>query len=322
MMDDFLLDEEGILRHVDEYTLYCHYLGFTPDIHMKYNSPIRLDDNDPSFGIFPSRFIPGREYLWKDQGTGMSGDVFKLIRLILESRWGSCSRYKALAHIKAEFGLAPGLTDSPPLVVQQYKPIPRSPMAIKIKSKPMDSTDLRFWAQFNINQQLLDQYKVKSISCFWTYTDQKIPKFPKGVGYAYNVGGKHKLYFPFDRKEFKFRNDMDGQQLEGFEQLQYNQKLLVITKSLKDVMTLRSFGFESVAPRGESVLIPGEFLKHFESKYEQIIVLFDNDGKHRADEYPYPKIWVPKDSGQKDLSDFCKHYGVEATRELLKQLIW
>lgn len=320
-MDEFLLNEEDILQHVDEYTLYCHYLGFTPDIHMKYNSPIRLDDNDPSFGIFPSRYIAGREYLWKDQAKGLHGDIFKLVRLILEMRWGSCSRYKALAHIKAEFGLGPALSDSPPVVIQRYVPVPQSPMLIKVKSKPMDAADLRFWKQFNIDQVLLDMYNVRSISCYWTYAEQSIPRFPKVLGYSYYIGGKYKLYFPLDKKEFKFRNDMTQEQLEGFDQLKYDQELLVITKSLKDVMTLRSFGYEAVAPRGESILVPSEFLRFFEGKYKRIVLLFDNDGKHRAEEYSYQKVWIPKESGEKDLSDFCKHYGPQASQELLKQLL-
>lgn len=320
-MDDFILDEEDILRHVDEYTIYCHYLGFDPDISIKYSSPIRPDDDDPSFGIFPSRFIPGREYLWKDQAKGVSGDVFKLVRLILEQRWGACSKYQAAAHVKAEFGLGPSLTDSKPLVIKRDKPVLRDPMLIRVKSRAFSAADLAFWKQFNISTEILERYYVKSISCYWTYEAQSVPKFPRGLGFAYYVMGKYKLYFPEERKEFKFRNDMTERELEGFQQLKYKSSTLIITKSLKDVMCLDSFGYEAVAARSENTVIDPHYLRWFEGHYKRIIVLFDNDGKHKADEYTYPKVWIPPDSGEKDISDFCKRYGAALTQDLLYQLL-
>jgi hypothetical protein len=320
--DDILMDENDILERVDEYTLYCHYLQFAPDIGMKYTSPIRPDDDDPSFGIFPSKYIPNREYLWKDQAKGVHGDVFKLICLILEYTYGECSRFQMLARIKSDFGLGPAIIDSPPIRVHNYTPKPRDPIDITVKTRGMDAADLRFWKQFNIKEELLTLYKVRALQYYWTYKAQSIPKFPNGLAYAYHITPKYKLYFPHQRKEFKFRNDLTYKELEGFAQLRYDQDLCIITKSYKDVMCLRSFGYEAVAPRSESILIAPEYMTYLEQRYKRMFILFDNDGKHKADEYKAPKIWVPKESGEKDITDFCKRYGAQSTAELLKQLVW
>lgn len=320
MTEDFLIDEEGILERVDEYTLYCFYLGFVPDFGMKYSSPIRPDDTDPSFGIFSAKRIARREYGWKDQGNGESGDVFKLVQKILHLRHGSCTRFQAIAQIKSDFGLGPQL-DSRPIKVVQHIPTPRDPMEIRVKSRSFEGYDFRFWEQFNINDKILTEYFVKPIRYYFTYPSQAVPKFPKDLGYWYYVHPKNKLYFPLERKEFKFRNDMTERELEGFAQLKFKKDLLVITKSYKDVMSLASFGYEAVSPRAESVLIPQEYLTFLESKYKHIVILFDNDGKHKADEYPYDKIWIPIASGTKDVSDYCKQYGPSATADLLNHLL-
>jgi hypothetical protein len=321
--DDFLLDEDGILERVDEYTLYCYYLQFEPDIGMKYNSPIRPDinrDDNASFGIFPAKFIPRREYGWKDQATGQHGDIFKLVRLILERSYGSCSRHQMMARVKSDFGLGPTISDNPPLKISQYVPKPRDPMEIRIKSREFDKYDLAFWQQFNVDRELLKQYYVQALKYYWTYSTQTVPRFPSMMGFSYWVQGKYKLYFPHEKKEFKFRNDMTERELEGFTQLKYDSDLLIITKSLKDVMCIRSFGYEAVAPRSETTLIAPEYMTYLTGRYKKILILFDNDGKHKADEYPHDKIWVPKSSGEKDISDFCKRYSPQASAELLKQL--
>lgn len=320
MTEDFLIDEEGILERVDEYTLYCHYLGFVPDFGMKYTSPIRPDDSDPSFGIFAAKKLKRREYGWKDQGNGESGDIFRLIQKILALRFGSCTYYEAIAHIKSEFGLGPQL-DSRPIKLVQYSAVPKEPMEIKVKARSFESYDFRYWEQSNINDKILEEYFVKPIRYYFTYSSQTIPKFPKDLGYWYYIHPKNKLYFPYERKEFKFRNDMTERELEGFAQLKFKQNLLVITKSYKDVMSLASFGYEAVCARAESILIPQEYLTFLESKYKHILILFDNDGKHKANEYVYDKVFIPLASGTKDVSDYCKQYGPSATANLLNHLL-
>lgn len=317
IMEDFLFREEDILERVDEYTLYCFYLGFNPDLGATYSSPLRKDAT-PSFKLFNATKIPNREIGWKDHGLGLSGDVFNLVKLLYQYR----SKSQAVARVVSDFHLGPLLPNEPRLPLN---PAPRcEPASILVKAKKMAEHDLRWWRQFNISRGILDFYRVQAIGCYWTRPSQHSPAFPPmGAGYWYQIGTKSKLYFPLAEKGFKFRNDLTDKELEGFAQLAYKGPL-TITKSYKDVMCLRSFGFDAVAGHSETTLIPQEYLTYFEERYgkDNICMLFDNDGKHKADSYPYRKVWVPKESGEKDTTDYCKHYGIAATESLLKQLIY
>lgn len=314
-MEDFLLGEEDIIQRVDEYALYSFYLGYDPELFTKYSSPFRNDDS-PSFGIFHAKRIPNREFGWKDLGMGISGDIFTLVKLI----FGYPSKTHAVRRVASDFDLGPKLPGTEPIRQRTVK-AEKEPTSIKVLHRKLEGYDLKWWLQWHVDKALLQMYEVYPISCYWTYPSQKIPKFPgKGLGYDYLINRHHQLYFPLENKDFKFRNDLCEDDLMGFRQLTYNGPL-VITKSYKDIMCLRSFGYDAVGPRGEHNVIADNQLRYLETKYTTIYTLFDNDGKHSGDKYPYPLRTVPINSGEKDPTDFCKRYGPQATSELLQQLL-
>lgn len=317
MLEDEVHTEQELLERVDEYTLYCFYLGFSPELDMLYRSPVREGDLNASWSLFIAMKLKNREYAWKDKGgKGLSGDIFNLVKLM----FGLRSTREAMCKIRGDFKLGPAMPGE--IKLTDYgPPVPSEHANIRIKSRTFDRFDLNWWKGWNWDRELLDRYYVKPLKYYWTKVSQANPKTPKTPAYGYNVMGHYKLYFPFERKQDKFRTDMTERELEGFQQLEYNSPVLVVTKSLKDVGCLRSFGYESVSPRGESTLIPEEFMAHFRREYKVILILFDNDGKHRAEAYPEPKIWIPPATGTKDPTDHCKRYGPQPTAELLRQLI-
>ena len=97
--------------------------------------------------------------------------------------------------------------------------------------------------------------------------------------------------------------------------------MLIITKSMKDVLCLNSFGYEAIAARGENILLPKECIEYMKKRYNRILVLFDNDMKHKGDEYEFDKIYVPRlwDT-DKDTSDFCNNHGKHETADMLRQI--
>lgn len=315
MIDDITSYEE-LLEQVDEYTLYFHYLGFAPELDMDYRSPIRTGDLSPSWGIFRAKYRRNREFLWKDQGgTGEHGDVFKLVALL----YGYTNRFQVLARIKGDFGLGQPISGERIIPPTISAPTPGRNVDIRVKSRVMSRLDTNWWKGWGVSREMLDLYKVTPIRYYFMFVDQANPRTPKDPAYAYLVMGRYKLYFPFERKGDRFRQDMTERELEGFQQLEYSSPLLIITKSLKDIMMLRGMGYEAVSPRGEHTPIPPEFITHFQSKYAHIVTLFDNDGKHRKD-YPFPELHVPITSGQKDPTDFYKRYGAQETETMLKSL--
>lgn len=283
----------------------------------KYCSFIRTGDSEPSFSMFESK-KPDREYFWKDSGIGDSGDIFKLVRL----RFGLQSTKEAYLKIDYDFQLGFSKDSPPPEnkiklnTLHTTKPDTK----IRIASREFTQADLKFWASFGITLQTLMLYKVKSILYYWMNDFQEVPKAPKGLAFAYEVLKQYQLYQPL-MPLFKFRNDFTEKCLLGFAQLTYRTDTLIITKSLKDVMVLREFGYDAVSPRSENTPIPDPFMKYLSKRFKKRFVLFDNDMKHRGDWYQEPKIYVPIASGQKDISDYRRAYGYELTKNLLNTII-
>lgn len=139
------------------------------------------------------------------------------------------------------------------------------------------------------------------------------------MSFAYRIGKFYKIYAPYD-KEHKFVSSFPRNYVEGMLQLEYKQDLLIITKSLKDVMVLHELGYEAVSPKSENTVIETDILSKLEAQYKRIVVFFDNDLKHKGDEYPYPQIQLPVNKA-KDISDFIKLYGRIEAKNILKQLL-
>jgi len=313
--------DSDILERVDEYSLFCHYLEFEPLLGRKYSSPLRSGDNDPSFGIFERKnkcMLPN-EYMWKDQAHPVKqhGDIFDLVQLL----YNLSSRVKACWKICSDFGLG-GCQSSihSKLVYKEIRYFAAT--NIKIVSRPFSLQDLSYWDQYGISQEILNRYNVSSIKAYWLHEEDKFPSYPNGLGYAYRINSRYQLYFPKAQKRRKFKNNWNYSNVPGLQQLEYNSKMLIITKAMKDVMCLRSMGYEAIAPRGEGILLPAECIEYVKRKYRNIVVLFDNDNKHRGNEYPFPRIELPLEDGKKDITDYYAHYGRENTSLVLKQLLY
>jgi hypothetical protein len=114
--------------------------------------------------------------------------------------------------------------------------------------------------------------------------------------------------------------------IQGTDQLKFDQPNLIITSSLKDLMTLKNFGFnaEYIAPDSESSMIPSGAMAMYKMKYKNIITLFDNDeagivGTNKFKEaYDILGVVLPL---SKDVSDSVRDYGLVKTREVLYPLL-
>lgn len=322
-------NKDSLLRMVDEYTLYAHYLEYEPDVRGRsYPSPLRDGDDTPSFGVFYSRHRRDVEFMWKDHAhinsdgtSGISGDVFDLVAML----FGYTDLQSVFNHIKDDFKLG-SFPEKKEKVIKAVAAA-RVDWQIAIKSRPFTVKDLSYWSQFNINREILQRYNTYAVSCFWMTKTQSIPNYPNSPCYAYRIWDRYQLYRPFEDKKRKFRNNWLELYVPGFEQLTYTSDLLVITKAYKDVMTFASFGYEAVASRGEDVSLPEEFMKMAKERYKYIVTWQDNDGKTGVEKY-YPDLkhftcpGSPATNDPKDPSDYCKRFGAEKTAQLLNETIW
>lgn len=305
-----------ILERVDEYSLYCFYLDFEPVIGAKYRSRIRTGDDRASFGMYVRKHGGDKphEYMWKDQALPVPnyGDIFDLVQRLhpeLENR------LQAMIKVAQDFGLLEGTT----AVTKQLivTPCTKEPSHIRIRSRPFSSTDLSYWKQFNVTPEILSKYLVKAVEFYYLFDSDVYPRSPYGLMYAYQIFDKFQLYQPVPKQ---FYMDWTELCIPGFQQLSGQRELLVVTKSVKDIMCLRSLGIEAIAPRAEN-MIPSPDLIQWLKQFKKVYILMDNDSKSSPHLYPFESVQIPIESGEKDVTDYLKRYGVSQTLELLKTLL-
>ena len=315
LLDEFYPDASGIVARVDEYALYCHYLGYDPWPGKPYHSPIRDEDDydsTPSFAIFCLSKPKGDlEFTWKDYANGKHGDLFELVRQMMKLE----RRRDAICHVMDD--IHSGLNLPLPHSVQrppefgEYKDI-------KVASRPFSNEELLYWLEIGVTHTQLSRYNTSAISKYWV--NGKI-RYGGPHTYAYRIGGNYQIYRPFaaDRAH-KFRHNFTLEQLPGFSQLPKTGPLLIIGKAYKETQAQDAWGFPSVNPRSENTPVSAKFLRHLEGRFDTVCTLFDNDGKHRKD-YPYKNLYVPKSSGCKDPTEFARAYGVPEAITMVKDLI-
>jgi 5S rRNA maturation endonuclease (ribonuclease M5) len=142
-------------------------------------------------------------------------------------------------------------------------------------------------------------------------------------GYFKEDGTLYKIYQPktLDKKFIKVADYIQGMgQCTG-------EKNLLITSSLKDVMSIKSLklSIDVIAPDSENTMIKQDVMEELRSKYDKIIVMFDYDEagieamKKYKEKYPFIEITLLPMS--KDVSDSIKDYGAKEVRTRLVPIL-
>lgn len=292
-----------LLDKVDDYTIYSYYLGpFKPGKLM--NSPLRSDDKMPSFAIFATK---DGALLFKDHGTGVAGNALKFMKLYkgIQTRE---ELERELLRIVRRFDP----TSSAATVTRTYTS--KEDTDIGIVRQPFTDVDKRYWKQFHISIDTLKRFNVFSIKYFLCNRVVRGTYKEDSPMYAYKVYDKFKIYRPLASKYTKWRTNLTNRHVQGLAELPYEGgDLLIITKSLKDVMCLYEMGFSAIAASSETTFIPEDILKSLRRKWKHIVILYDRDvtGMKKAREYSkqykLKPIFVHKKFKSKDISDAVKN---------------
>jgi len=253
-----------ILSKVSEYNIYAKYLGKF-QVGYIYNSPFRKDTN-PSFGIFQSK-KSGR-LLFKDHGTGICGDVVKFV-----SEMTGITNYNLiLQRIVADLRI----TNKTELKADKvYKK--SNETVIGIVRQNFTDVDLAYWKNFGITAKTLNKFNVHSIKYYLCDGIVKGIYKNENPMFAYKVYDRFKIYRPLADKYTKWRNNLTELDIQGYEQLPEKGDLLIITKSLKDVMALYEMGYTAISPSSESTFIPEKALKLILKRFKRVLICFDRD---------------------------------------------
>lgn len=190
--------------------------------------------------------------------------------------------------------------------------------------------DQAYWMSYKIGSKLLEYYNVAPLDFFTMEKEEDgmtmSHTFNRKYMYGYfrKDGSLYKIYMPkvTDKKFIKVEN-----YIQGADQLSHQNKTLVITSSLKDLMCfvrLGITGIDAIAPDSENSILTQIQMNRLEQRYKKIYVIFDNDEPGKKAMQKYEELYGTKSillEMSKDLSDSVKDFGLIKVKEALEPLL-
>lgn len=314
-------DKEFLLSKFPEEVYMEHYLGIPVKKGLVCN-PLRRDNN-PTASFYRNK---QGELIFKDFGSTFYGNF---INVVMEKY--HCGYYEACDKIAEDFNLKSQTSNLKPIQIETKKFVYNGSSKIAIRYKDFSENELKWWAEYGISLPILKMYNV--YSCEYVFVNGSVNSkssnnFPI---FGYYMGFKDKelwrIYFP-KRSTYRFLSNTPASLIQGYTQLPDKGNLLVITKSMKDVMCLRSFGIYAIAPNSENLFVSDEVLEELRSRFNTIIVFYDNDlpgimnmNKIKKQHKELLYFYIPRSYKAKDISDFTKMYGIKDTFNYINNYI-
>jgi len=319
------LTVDFILSKVSEYELWRYYCTNFEKIDKPFCSDL-YDDKNPGCRIF---YANTNRLLYKDFGNeGVTYNVFEYIQVKYMCNFKQC-----LEIIAKDFGLRESaviLNKESKKIILDEIPKVKQKSRIEIVPRPFKIIDYNYWNQYYIPLKMLREYDVFACKHVYLYKNDDLIIFNENSNnpmYAYrftnNGSYSYKIYKPYEaNKDYKWLFSGGSQEdIEGYDQLNLHGDKLILTKSLKDVMVYRLCGYNAISLQGETNKLSSELVNKLFKRFNEIIVNYDNDaegikGSTRLNQqYGFKYFYVDE---FKDISDYCKHYGLEKTKELIK----
>lgn len=319
------ITKELILSRFSEEQLMEYYLHI-PVKKGLFCSPLRRD-KQPTCSFYRNK---SGTLIFKDFATGQHLNIFDVVQSIFR-----CDYFESLRIIANDFGIVrdnalhknPGKINLNPIKIKD-KEISK----IQIEVQEFTDSELKWWGKYGISKDILKRFDVYSCKHvflndqLFAESQQHCPIFGY-YGKKYQGLELWRCYFP-KRTSFRFITNWPSKKIQGYDQLPKKGKLLVITKSMKDSMCLYSCGITACAPNSENLFIPDKVLEDLKNRFENIVVLYDNDrpglynmAKIRKEHPELTYVFIPKRYGSKDISDFYKDHGRKETLNLIKTFI-
>lgn len=327
-----LVTKEDLLKKVSDLEIYkCYAPELDIELGKRQISPLRKENN-ASFALFAYK----NEILFKDFVLG-GGDCIKFVQLLFgEDFFSALSRIVIDFNLTDHFGCRQMITGNKPTSnnIDRDEVMKDAEKAvIQIKSRKWLMSDARFWIPFGIEVTTLNKYNVRPLSHIFV-NDKIITCDDTSYAFVEHKDGKetYKIYQP-NKEKFKWINNHDESVWQGWEQLPERGDILIITKSLKDVMTITNLtGIPAVSLQAEGVLPKEHIMDELKERFDTIFIWYDNDfdseenwgrqfGLRLATEFDLIQIEIPDEEKIKDPSDYCAKKGPKETIELINNLI-
>ena len=318
------ITKKFLLEKNTQETYLEYYLGI-PVKKGLFKNPLRVD-HKPTASFY--RQTNG-DIIFKDFNGSFKGNFISVVMFKY-----NCCYATALKIIAKDFGYVSdsGEPCKKVNIVQSSTNFEGNKKAkIQIQKQNFTPSELAWWKTFGVDDYILYKFKVFSCKAVFLNDELFALSHPKNPIFGYYRGTDSddnelwRIYFP-KRKEFRFISNWSASMIQGAKQLPKVGSTLVITKSLKDVMTLYSFGITAIAPNSEHLFISEKQFEKLKARFKNIYVFYDNDltgisnmNKIRK-KFNVKCLWIPKKHGVKDISDFYQRYGQEETLKLINSI--
>lgn len=323
------LSKETVLKYVSQVDIMERYLHVKVQTSQNILSPLRKD-HTPTCRFHWSK--SGSLYL-RDFSGHFWGDCFDVVQYLY-----GCNFDEAIQRIAYDYGILDEaeqkkLVESKKLVDQKVDTSKPDFKPIQIQKRVWEDFDAEFWVYRGVSKEALNFFLVSPVRAIWVNNEIVYNKVwnKKDPAYAYKIGTeKYIIYYP---KRDTLRFICNGNYIQGWNQLPETGEVLVITKSLKDVMVLWKYGIPAIAPSGESSEISAELINDLRKRFTNIFSLFDFDrtGRKAAfclrDKFHIPPFFFTngyfgtKDYGAKDTSDYYLKHGNNDLEKLIKEIV-
>lgn len=316
------ITKNDILNVISQQDIFSHYIGEPMESGYKINSPLR-NDNVPSFTLFYHKSGDGT-LMFYDFATKDCGDC-----VVFVTKLFGLGYRQALFKIAFDFGLSKvEVTSERKEIINATRVIEKNNVEIGVNKRSWEKHDVKYWKSFGITKATLAKYNVIPIKyLFFNNNASVVDKH----SYAYlefkDDKITYKIYQPFS-SQYKWINNANYTVHQGYTQLPKKGKLLIITKSLKDVMSIYdTLHIPSVGLQSESVMMKDSVMNEYKARFEKVICLFDNDkaGKNLSVEfterYSVPHFFMPELKDVTDFSDLVKKVGSVEAKKIFNELI-
>lgn len=321
-----LLSADLILENLTQEEIFEYYLGI-PVSKGFFTSPLR-DDKNPTCSF---SWFRGKLY-FRDWSESKPKDCFNIVQEIYNVDY-----FGALMQIKKD------LLEGKHLKVPRKQPKSirykekEEKVKINVKIAPFTKENLEYFSQYNIGKQQLVKFKVFSIKRYWINDSLKWtykvndPCIAYYFGKAENNEQRWKLYHYRRNKRETIRFIGNTNRINGWIQLPKKDELVIITKSMKDVMTLDSLGYNAIAMQSEHTIPYDYIIEELEERFDRIISFYDYDNAGRKNSntlkklYDIEPIYLTNGENEtfnyeaKDISDFVSLKGRERAKEFLRE---
>ena len=318
------ITKDFILSKVNQESIMQHYTGLDVSSKKLMLSPFRVDNH------FTVSFYKSKSdilYL-HDFATNEHINCFQAVM----KKFG-VNYYEALDIIAKDFNLIDGENNNTEVEIPKIAPLKETKSSvIQVQIKDYSDEELEWWSKFGISKKTLKKFHVYSLEHVFVNGELRFTSSKQCPIYGYYFGKdknsveKWKIYFPL-RQEYRFLNNLSKKVLQGYHQLPKTGDLLVITKSMKDLMAMYEFGIPAVSPNSETLFVEDKKLEEFKQRFKHILVIYDNDrpGLHNMwiirKRYPELNYFFLPWYLSKDFTDSIKLVGVDNMKEYVDEFM-